>query len=434
MRTSNKNTNQHPLTLLKIFALFFCMFSSLYLIYNIYHIEKFHQKYITKIQAVYSYTRRFGSYYDNSPEEYKHKSIYTTGNVSLIVNTKSKVKILSDGISKLRSELNQLTNNNIWTIAVFENPADYAHFDPIRPEYLDQFDKYGENSVMHRIVEREGLTNTYQSFYGCNLKLTESYIEDGSQTRIRTLYYPIYNKMHLDALLAIDIKTKVFSEALKKYNKSYLTMINMNDNSNIYKIKGLLPCSQLNPISIGINILSVFKVVFFPALLLTILYSYFNIYLVKKRHNIQRDQMTNFYRRDYYEKKWLKQRNFNLLIIDIDHFKKINDTYGHEVGDDVIRHVAQRINNSIRTKDIAVRWGGEEFIITFTDMTPPQLHIKAGQICHSIASVPILNLSITVSIGGISATDINFNDAYKTADKALYVSKNQGRNQYTIAE
>ncbi|WP_235604318.1 GGDEF domain-containing protein [Photobacterium kishitanii] len=134
------------------------------------------------------------------------------------------------------------------------------------------------------------------------------------------------------------------------------------------------------------------------------------------------------------KKKWLKQRNFNLLIIDIDHFKKINDTYGHEVGDDVIRHVAQRINNSIRTKDIAVRWGGEEFIITFTDMTPPQLHIKAGQICHSIASVPILNLSITVSIGGISATDINFNDAYKTADKALYVSKNQGRNQYTIAE
>ncbi len=53
------------------------------------------------------------------------------------------------------------------------------------------------------------------------------------------------------------------------------------------------------------------------------------------------------------------------------------------------------------------------------------MHIKAGQICHSIASVPILNFNITVSIGGISATDIDFNDAYKAADKALYVSKNQ---------
>ncbi|WP_235861901.1 GGDEF domain-containing protein [Photobacterium kishitanii] len=134
------------------------------------------------------------------------------------------------------------------------------------------------------------------------------------------------------------------------------------------------------------------------------------------------------------KKKWLKQRDFNLLIIDIDHFKKINDSYGHEVGDDVIRHVAQRINNSIRAKDVAVRWGGEEFIITFADMTSSQLHIKAKQICHSIASAPILNLSITVSIGGISATDIDFNDAYKAADKALYVSKNHGRNQYTIAE
>lgn len=87
-------------------------------------------------------------------------------------------------------------------------------------------------------------------------------------------------------------------------------MINMNNNNNIYKIKGLLPCSQLNPISIGINILSIFKVIFFPALLLTILYSYFNIYLVKKRNNIQRDLMTNFYRRDYYEKKMVKTEGF----------------------------------------------------------------------------------------------------------------------------
>ncbi|WP_305809881.1 GGDEF domain-containing protein [Photobacterium kishitanii] len=103
-------------------------------------------------------------------------------------------------------------------------------------------------------------------------------------------------------------------------------------------------------------------------------------------------------------KKMVKNEDFNLLIIDIDHLKKINDSYGHEVGDDVIRHVAQRISNSIRNaKDVAVRWGGEEFIITFADMTSSQLHIKAKQICHSIASAPILNLSITVSIGGISA-------------------------------
>ncbi|SMY32528.1 GGDEF domain-containing protein [Photobacterium andalusiense] len=432
MRSQNKKTYQSQLTIFKNFTIFFCTLSTLYLIYNIYHVKSFHQQYITKIKLVYSYTRRFGSYYNNTPEKYKAADHYKKDNVSLVVNKATQVKVLSNGISKLRSELNQLTNNNIWTIAVFENPADYAHFDPIRPEYLNQFDKYGENSVMLRIVAREGILNTYQSFYGCNLKLTENYIENGSNTHIRTLYYPIYNKMHLDALLAIDIKNKVFSEFLEKYNKQHLTIINMNKHNNIYNIIKLLPCSEKNPITIGINLLSIFKAIFFPALLLSLFYRYFRVYLIKKKYHIQRDQMTKFYRRDYYEKKWLKQHDFNLLIIDIDHFKKINDNYGHEVGDDIIRHVANRINNCIRAKDIAVRWGGEEFIITFKDMTNKQLHIKAQQICTSISLSPILGLDITVSIGGTTATNTHFNNVYKIADKALYYSKHNGRNQYTI--
>ena len=170
----------------------------------------------------------------------------------------------------------------------------------------------------------------------------------------------------------------------------------------------------------------------FPAFLLSLISTYLKHYLIKKRYAMQRDQMTNFYRRDYYEKKLLKQRNFNLLIIDIDHFKKINDNYGHETGDDVIRHVAKRINNCIRSKDVPVRWGGEEFILSFDDMNHQQLQIKAKKICQSIASFPILNLTITVSIGGISTKNRHFNAVYKAADKALYYSKNNGRNQYTI--
>ncbi|MEC6795616.1 GGDEF domain-containing protein [Photobacterium sp. S4TG1] len=433
MKKNNKDTKKRPVLVLKTFALLFFVFSSFFLIYNIYHLEKFKLRYIARIQDVYSYTRRFGSYYNNTPEVYKPENHYIKNNVSLIVNTATKVKTLSSGIEKLRSQLNRLTNNNIWTIAVFENPADYAHFDPIRPEYLTQFDKYGENSVMHRIVQREGLANTYQSFYGCNIKLTESYVETGSNIKIRTLYYPIYNNKHLDALVAIDIKNNILSKCLQRYNTSYLTVLNSNKKGNIYKIKELLPCSQLNPINIGINLFSIFKMVFFPALILSFLSNYFQSYLIKKRHAIQRDHMTNFYRRDYYEKKLLKQRNFNILIIDIDNFKKINDTYGHEVGDDVIRHIAIRINSCIRKKDIPIRWGGEEFIISFPEMNHQQLYFKAKKICQAVASDSILDIDITVSIGGVSDTNIHFNDAYKAADKALYYSKNNGRNQYTIA-
>lgn len=433
MKKKQKDINKHSILVLKTFSLLFFIFSSFYLIYNIYHLEKFQRRYIARIQNVYSYTRRFGSYYNNAPEEYKIKNHYKTNNVSLIVNTTSNVKTLSSGIEKLRLQLNRLTDNNIWTIAVFENPADYAHFDPIRPQYLTQFDEYGENSVMHRIVQRENLENTYQSFYGCNLKLTESYTETGSKVEIRTLYYPIYNNKHLDALIAIDIKNDILSNELQRYNDTHLTILNSNKTGNIYKIEELLPCSQLNPINIGISLFSIFKLAFIPALILSFLSNSFKRYFIKKRYAIQRDHMTRFYRRDFYEKKLLKQRNFNLLIIDIDNFKKINDTYGHDMGDEVIRHLAIRINNCIRKKDIPIRWGGEEFIIYFPKIDRQQLHFKAQKICRSIASLPILNLNVTVSIGGISATNIHFNDAYKGADKALYHSKNNGRNQYTIA-
>ena len=134
MRINHYQLSKQSITTIKYFALFYCVFSVFYLIYNIYHLEQFYQQYITKIQRVYSYTRRFSSYYNNTSKIYKIKNDYKTNTVSLIVNKTGKVKTLSGGVIKLRTQLNQLTNNNIWTIAVFENPSNYAHFDPIRPE------------------------------------------------------------------------------------------------------------------------------------------------------------------------------------------------------------------------------------------------------------------------------------------------------------
>ncbi|WP_408900231.1 GGDEF domain-containing protein [Photobacterium piscicola] len=425
------NTNYNFITLLKSFILLFFLFSSFYVIYNIYHIEKFNQRYITRIQTVYSYVRRFGSYYNNASEEHKLKDDYQIDNVSIIINTPGKVKKLSKGISLLRSELDKLTNN-VSAISVFENSTNNAHFCPIKPKHSNKLNNDAKNNPMHQIVVREGLINTYQSFYGCNLKLTKSYTDDCSDTQIRTIYYPIYNNKRLDALLAIDIKSKDFTDSLQQYNKKYLTVININHSNNFYTKQELLPCSKIHPMNMGFNLFSIFRVTFLPALLLSIIYGYFKIHLIKKRHNIQRDLMTHFYRRDFYEKKWLKQRKFNLLIIDIDHFKKINDNYGHEIGDEVIRHIAKRINNYIDPTDTAVRWGGEEFIINFQNISNKELHIKAKDLCSLIDSKPILSLNVTVSIGGISTTNSHFNDAYKLADKALYHSKNNGRNQYTI--
>ncbi len=210
-----------------------------------------------------------------------------------------------------------------------------------------------------------------------------------------------------------------------------MTIISM-ENNNIYRTSELLPCSTVDPINLGINFYTLLKATFLPSLLLMILYHSLTQVIAKKKFILRYDQMTRFYRRDYYESKLINQKNFNLLIIDIDHFKNVNDTYGHEIGDEVIRTVTKRINNCIRKQDIAIRWGGEEFILLFPKMNKEQLTIKAQKICDSISWCPILDINITISIGGISTSDIHFNEAYKAADQALYHSKNNGRNQATI--
>ena len=412
---------------LKLFTLFFMICSSAYFIYDIYNIEKLQNMYITTLNNVYSVARRFGSFYNNTSTVALNKGTYIFNGVSVIVNTPTNAKILSTGINQLRSNINQLTNNNIWTVAVFETASDYSHFDPLRPAYLKGYDKIAINTI----VKNEDLMDTYRSFYGCNIKLTDIYKEPGTNKIIRTIYYPIYNNKKLDSLLAIDINNSAFKNTLAKFNSNKITIISM-DNNNIYHTSELLPCSTVDPINLGINFYTLLKATFLPSLLLMFLYHSLTQLIANKNFILRYDQMTHFYRRDYYESKLINQKNFNLLIIDIDHFKNVNDTYGHEVGDDVIRAVTKRINNCIRKKDIAIRWGGEEFILSFPDMNKEQLTIKAKNICDSISRCPILDINITISIGGTSTTNMHFNDAYKVADQALYHSKNNGRNQATI--
>lgn len=412
---------------LKLFTLFFVICSSFYLVYNIYNINNLHQKYVTTLENIYSGARRFGSFYNNTGTEDLEKGQYLINGVSVIVNTSTKAKILSTGINKLRSQIDKLTENHIWTVAVFETSAQYSHFNPLRSIYLKLYD----HIVLNSIVKNEGLENTYQSFYGCNIKLTDIYKEQETNKILRTIYYPIYNNQKLDALLAIDINNSMFKNILTNYNRNKMTIISMGNN-NLYQTSELLPCSQVDPINLGINFYTLFKFTFLPSILFIFLYHSLTKLIANKNFILRYDQMTRFYRRDYYENKLLNQHNFNLLLIDIDHFKKVNDTYGHEVGDAVIRGVTKRINNCIRKNDIAIRWGGEEFMLSFTNMSSEQLTIKAQQICDSIALYPISDIDISVSIGGISATNMHFNDAYKAADQALYHSKNNGRNQITI--
>ena len=124
----------------------------------------------------------------------------------------------------------------------------------------------------------------------------------------------------------------------------------------------------------------------------------------------------------------------HLLIVDIDHFKKINDTYGHQIGDKVLQNVSRIIKKLLREKDLVIRYGGEEFIIAI-NVSSDDLAIKiAERIRKTIESTPIIinddKIRITVSIG-VTKIDPkkSFEDIFSVADQALYEAKKAGRNK-----
>lgn len=152
------------------------------------------------------------------------------------------------------------------------------------------------------------------------------------------------------------------------------------------------------------------------------------------------DSMTGLYNRRsfYYTSKkilLLAQRNFeeiHIIMLDIDNFKSINDTYGHDIGDKVITALANELFTSTRKSDIAARWGGEEFLILLPKTDEKGALNKAEEIRSAVAKLEIENVKFTVSIGVATfdyTEDATIDDAIKKADYALYEAKNSGKNR-----
>lgn len=131
--------------------------------------------------------------------------------------------------------------------------------------------------------------------------------------------------------------------------------------------------------------------------------------------------------------------NIGVLMMDIDHFKSVNDTYGHPAGDEIIKGIARTICSEVRTEiDIVARYGGEEFVVGLIDTTPEGLVDTAERIRKAVERTPFdikqaKPLNVTVSIGAylVGPDDREMKRAIDHADKALYKSKTGGRNRVT---
>jgi diguanylate cyclase (GGDEF)-like protein len=157
------------------------------------------------------------------------------------------------------------------------------------------------------------------------------------------------------------------------------------------------------------------------------------------------DKLTGLYNRQIFDVSVdlsLKEYNrykkaFSVIMLDIDNFKAINDTYGHLAGDEVLRHITQKINSNIRDTDTVFRWGGEEFVILLNDCSGNNAYNIAEKIRIEIQNSKLIfndkEIFCTVSIGVTQSTSNELeSDLISRADHCLYMAKQKGKNNTVL--
>jgi diguanylate cyclase (GGDEF)-like protein len=159
-----------------------------------------------------------------------------------------------------------------------------------------------------------------------------------------------------------------------------------------------------------------------------------------------RDYLTGLYNRKFFMERFLEEiawadrycEPLSFIILDIDHFKKINDTYGHSCGDEVLRQLAQVLTGLLRAHDVLARYGGEEFVVLLSNTTSDDAHAIGEKLRAGVEESDFhcddnkTKLPVTISVG-IATTeemhDISFEALINRADEALYQAKDMGRNR-----
>jgi len=180
------------------------------------------------------------------------------------------------------------------------------------------------------------------------------------------------------------------------------------------------------------------------------------LYADRLRHNVQlslemaiTDQLTGLHNRRYMARHLdnlitgaqKAGKPLAFLIMDIDHFKSVNDTHGHDIGDEVLREFANRISANVRGIDLACRYGGEEFVVVMPDTDVDFAYAIAERLRKSVETTPFvisrapgkLNVTISIGIASLEGDDDTSEQLLHRADQALYRAKRGGRNRVVAA-
>ncbi len=166
------------------------------------------------------------------------------------------------------------------------------------------------------------------------------------------------------------------------------------------------------------------------------------------RHQAIRDSLTGLFNRGICRKPWTREIHrvqrkdsyLGVIMLDVDHFKRFNDTYGHEAGDRLLAVLGRYLQSSIRAEDIACRYGGEEFTLILPEISPEALLARAEIIREGVKDLEVLyqgrmigGVTISLGLSYFPEHGVEGETLLQAADAALYQAKNRGRNRVVMS-
>lgn len=270
-------------------------------------------------------------------------------------------------------------------------------------EHLLNYNKAIKRVICKGIIKKETIDN-YRNFKNCTFSEYITLLQEFDKDEDYSELISVHNDFHklTSELLSRYLTSKPISESL--FNSLYFSHVTLINLLNEIIIKFDFTKNQLDKLTNSWN----------------------------------REIFRKFIEKEYYEIKRGKP-SFSLVYFDIDHFKDINDNYGHNIGDYILKDLIKLIKNYLREYDTISRWGGDEFLILLPDtLLPEAIHIisrikqiisQRKFICESI------EISISCSFGiSVGTLEKEVEDIINDADRLLYLAKEKGRNKIEFSE
>ncbi|CAG9716749.1 GGDEF domain-containing protein [Clostridium neonatale] len=315
----------------------------------------------------------------------------------------------------------------------------YKNDNTILKEILDKVSTNELNFVDSSAINIINVLKQHYKIDFCTILIKENDTLKVIASNVDLLYYDELEKH------CCDLLTKTKGRAI--INTGEDTFLDYNSaNKRAIKYSYFIPLGNIGALFIenhDIYVGNDFEVEFFTVVMKNIGIILQNcIYQDKISTLAMKDNLTSLYNRNYMIKHieilQKKEVPIILAIMDIDKFKNVNDTYGHDFGDLVLKESSNFIKNRLEDDDEIYRWGGEEFVISFTNQDMNMVFEKLNNIREELSNYNITdgvtNLKITASFGLAEfSKGLTLDNCLKSADDGLYKSKENGRNQINIA-